>query len=91
MASHECICQTTTRRMGLVLGNLCEEYDEIATMVERFGVDWDTELATVVFEVGPDTVFAGPAEVLDLLTGIIGPENVGRVRATWLGREPLAS
>lgn len=91
MASHECICQTTTRRMGLVLGNLCEEYDEIATMVERFGVDWDTELATVVFEVGPDTAFAGPAEVLDLLTGIIGPENVGRVRATWLGREPLAS
>ena len=91
MASHECICQTSTRRMGLVLGNLCEEYDEIATMVERFGVDWDTELATVVFEVGPDTAFAGPAEVLDLLTGIIGPENVDRVRATWLGREPLAS
>jgi EAL domain-containing protein (putative c-di-GMP-specific phosphodiesterase class I) len=85
-----CICQSAVRPLALVFGRLADENEEIGEMVRRFDLEWHPDLNTARVDVGPGTAFAGPAEVSELVSGIVGAEQAGQVRATWLDTRPLA-
>ena len=82
--THECGCQSSTRRLALVFGPLADQRPELGDAIERFGWDYDARFRCAVVEVGPKRRFAGPAEVFDLLAGVLGSGDAGAVGATWL-------
>ena len=88
-AQHQCVCQTANRRLALVFGASAEHHPELQELFQRFELDWHRDLGTAIATVGPDGAFAGPAEVADLLSGVLGTSALEQVRATWLDSSPL--
>lgn len=86
---HECQCQSADRLLGLVFGRLAETHEVVGEIVDRFAFDWNHELTTAVFRVGPGERFAGVGAVADLLYTVLGADTAREVRAAWLGPEAL--
>lgn len=87
--SHQCHCHSANRRLGLVFGRLAEVHDQVDDLVNRFADEWNDELASAVFGVGPDHRFHGAAAVRDLLYAVLGRATAREIRATWLEDVPL--
>lgn len=89
MTDHQCVCQSAVRRLALIIGDAADQCDEFQEMVERFAMDWHSELGVAVVQVGPGCAFTGAAEVSDLLSGVLGSEATHQVRAAWLNPGPV--
>ncbi len=87
--THQCQCQTTTRRLGLVFGRVLARQPEVVEVIRGFGWAWHEQLSTAVAEVGPNARFRDAAEVYDLIAGILGVTEAREVGATWLEPGPI--
>jgi len=89
--SHSCQCQSTDRRLGVVFGVIGDDNRAVRDAAERFGWEWSDDLGAAAVPVGPNATLAGPAELFDLLSGIVGDTAAGNLPAAWLEPEALES
>ena len=83
-----CDCRSDERSLVLLSANLAEDYPELMIFGDGNGNGWRPipEFGAVRIELGTARQFAGVAELVNFLRGILDPPRLGTLRAAWIDR-----